>query len=219
MEFARGAACGADNILPPKKKLWRATRHKDFSRSIRFFMWMLLHDGYKVGDHWTNIPGHTEKATCSHCGVTESMSHILTNCDAPGQSLVWDLASELWKRQVGPELRPTISEIMACGAITCGNKGTTRLLFRIIVSESAHLIWKLRNNRVINEEDPASNVEIQNKWRKATSSRLLTDKNVKYGNRAIDGSLVKSTWCKVLKDEYALPKYWYRETGVLVGIG
>jgi ribonuclease HI len=63
---------------------------------------------------------------------------------------------------------------MACGLIKRGDKGTTRL-FRIIVSESAHLIWRLRNERVIQEKNPASVQEIQNRWRKAINNRLALD--------------------------------------------
>ncbi|CAK5265932.1 unnamed protein product [Mycena citricolor] len=49
-------------------QIWAAIQHKDFSRSIRYFTWMLIHDGYKVGTHWSRIPGHEEKAHCKHCG-------------------------------------------------------------------------------------------------------------------------------------------------------
>ncbi|KAJ7665100.1 hypothetical protein DFH06DRAFT_1041280 [Mycena polygramma] len=111
---------------------------------------------------------------------------------------------------------------MACGAIKRGDKGTTRL-FRIVVSESAHLVWKLRNERVIQQKDPASLQEIQNRWRKAINNRLSLDcmltNESKYAKKAIKKSLVKKTWCKVLKDEDRLPAEWTRETGVLVGIG
>ena len=92
---------------------------------------------------------------------------------------------------------------MACRVITCGDKGTTHL-FRIVVSESAHLIWKLRNERVIQGKDAASEREIQNKWCKAINNRLNLDcilTNMRYGKKAIKKSLVKHTWRKVLKDE------------------
>ncbi|KAJ6458146.1 hypothetical protein C8R47DRAFT_913115, partial [Mycena vitilis] len=208
MEYAIGAATDGDGKAPAARTMWRATRHKDFSRSIRFFMWMILHGGYKVGPHWVNISGHEEKAECAHCGLIESMDHILTKCDVWGQEQVWDLASELWQMKTGQDLRPTLGEITACGVIKRGDKGTTRL-FRIVVSESAHLVWKLRNERVIQQKDPASLQEIQNRWRKAINNRLSLDcmltNDSKYGKKAIKKSLVKKTWCKVLKDEDRLP--------------
>jgi ribonuclease HI len=222
MEYAMGAAADEEGKAPPKRAMWRATRHKDFSRSIRFFMWMLLHGGYKVGRHWEHIPGHEEKGECSPCDAIESMEHILTSCEVWGQKQVWDLASELWQKKTGQDLRPTLGEIMACGLIKRGDKGTTRL-FRIIVSESAHLIWRLRNERVIQEKNPASVQEIRNRWCRAINNRLTLDcmlTNVaKYAKKSIKKSLVKGTWCKVLKDEDYLPAEWTRETGVLVGVG
>ncbi|KAJ6615843.1 hypothetical protein B0H10DRAFT_1800709 [Mycena sp. CBHHK59/15] len=111
---------------------------------------------------------------------------------------------------------------MACRVIKRGDKGTT-CLFRIVVSESAHLIWRLRNERVIQEKDAATEREIQNRWCKTINIRsnldcLLTDE-MKYGKKALKKSLVKGTWCKVLKDKDILPAEWTRETGVLVGVG
>jgi hypothetical protein len=37
------------------------------------------------------------------------MEHILTKCEAPGQEIVWDLASELWRLKTGDELRPSMA--------------------------------------------------------------------------------------------------------------
>ncbi|KAJ7691631.1 hypothetical protein B0H17DRAFT_934963, partial [Mycena rosella] len=128
------------------------------SRSIRFFLWMMIHEGYKIGRHWEKIEGHEYKAKCSKCGTVESMQHILTQCDAPGQEAIWELASELWKLKTGADLaKPTTGQIMACAAIKRGDAGTTRL-FRIL--ESAFLIWRLRCERVIQDKDPASAREI-----------------------------------------------------------
>jgi hypothetical protein len=79
---------------------------------------MLLHDGYKVGKHWEHTTGHEQKETCNHCEVRDSMQHILTQCDVPGQEIVWDLASELWRMKIGEDLRPALGQIMACGIIS-----------------------------------------------------------------------------------------------------
>ncbi|KAJ7170943.1 hypothetical protein C8R43DRAFT_1150631, partial [Mycena crocata] len=96
-------------------------------------------------------------------------------------------------------------------------------LFRIIVSESAHLIWRLRCERVIQEKAPASNNEINNRWLKGINNRLRIDCEltnvIKYGKRSLKKEIVLKTWCKALKKESELPQDWTRETGVLVGIG
>ncbi|KAJ7020027.1 hypothetical protein C8F04DRAFT_946324, partial [Mycena alexandri] len=223
MVLAKMAAADEKGGLPETSGIWKSTRHKDVSRSGRFFLWMLIHDGYKVGKHWAKIEGHEFKATCAQCGVTETMEHILTKCDAPGQEQIWEMASELWKLKTGDELpRPTTGQIMACATTKKKDAGTTRL-FRILISESAHLVWRLRNERVIKEKPPASLDEIHNRWLRTMNVRLkldcaLTDAG-KYGNRALKKDLVLKTWVKVLKNEVNLPEDWTREAEVLVGVG
>lgn len=118
---------------------------------------MLIHDAYKVGYYWEKIAGSEHQGKCNSCGVTETMQHILTQCREPGQSQVWELASELWRLKTGSDLKPTMGEIMACGAVEISDPGESRL-FRIVVAESAHLVWKLRNKRVcqarVNDSEP-----------------------------------------------------------------
>ncbi|KAJ6488227.1 hypothetical protein C8R47DRAFT_953525, partial [Mycena vitilis] len=223
MEYAKAAAAGEDDTgLPSDSKIWSSTKHKDVSRSIRFFLWMMIHDGYKIGRHWTNITGHEEKENCHKCGITESMEHILTKCEVSGQKEIWELASDLWKMKTGEELPvPTKGQVMACAAIKRGKAGTSRL-YRILVSESAHLIWKLRNERVIQGKEPASEREIHNRWLKTINNRIAIDSTLtnsqKWGKKAINKSLVLETWSKTLKNEVNLPKDWTWETGVLVGV-
>ncbi|KAJ7587188.1 hypothetical protein C8J56DRAFT_787068, partial [Mycena floridula] len=80
----------------------------------------------------------------------------------------------------------------------------------IIVSESAHLIWRLRNERVIQEKDLAANREIGNCWIRAMSNRLAIDclmtNKKKYSSKAISKLLVLQTWQKVLYEENRLPE-------------
>ncbi|KAJ7631509.1 hypothetical protein B0H17DRAFT_962323 [Mycena rosella] len=223
MQLAQAAVADPMDELPSQGLLWKSTKHKDVSRSIKFFLWMMIHDGYKIGRHWEKIEGHEHKATCNKCGTTETMEHILTKCDAPGQREVWKLASELWELKTGAALaKPTTGQIMACAAIKRGDVGTTRL-FRILVFESAFLIWRLHCERVIQEKDLASAREIHNRWLKTINNRLGLDRAMtndgKYGKKAIKKSLVLKTWQRVLKNERNLPKNWIWEAEVLVGIG
>jgi hypothetical protein len=162
------------------------------------------------------------EAQCTTCGVHESMEHILTQCGMPGQKEVWDLASNMWRLKTGKAMSPTIGQIMAGGATKHSNPGTTRL-YKILITESAHLIWRLRNERRIQQKDPASLPEIRNRWLKIINNRLaldcaMTDK-FKYERKALQMSLVKATWKKKLKGERTLAKDWPRTVGVLVGVG
>ena len=99
-------------------------------------------------------------------------------------------------------------------------------LYRIIMSESAFLIWKLRcERRISNEDDPEklhSETEIHNRWVAAINSRLNLDKlmtnHKKYGKKALKERAVVQTWTKTLYDEKNLLDNWLQQSGVLVGI-
>ncbi|KAJ6574138.1 ribonuclease H-like domain-containing protein [Mycena capillaripes] len=56
MKIAKTAAARINGNTPPARKFWQSTRDKEIPRSIRFFLWMLLHEGYKIGHYWDNIP-------------------------------------------------------------------------------------------------------------------------------------------------------------------
>jgi hypothetical protein len=150
------------------------------------------------------------------------MEHILTQCQEPGQKEVWDLASELWQMKTGKDLRPTIGQIMAGGIMKQGNLGETRL-HKILITESAHLVWHLRNEHVIQGGGSKSLNEIRNRLLKTINNRLDIDcammNALKYGKKAIKVSLVKATWRKTLKGERTLAKDWPKRVGVLVGVG
>ena len=103
------------------------------------------------------------------------------------------------------------------------NQGDNRL-YRILVSEAAYLIWKLRCERVIgNDDDPdewPSTAEIENRWYATMNLRLLLDKAATrkdLSKNHLEKSTVISTWTKVLHNEDNLPRNWLRKSGVLVG--
>ncbi len=98
-----------------RKQLWYSIRKKDFTRSVRYFMWMLIYDAYNVGNHWKHIPGCETRATCQTCGTEENMGHILTQCSAPGQEDIWRLADQMWRGKTGNELQISKGTIMSCG--------------------------------------------------------------------------------------------------------
>ena len=131
-------------------------------------------------------------------------------------------------RQHSP-LPTRLGDVLGCGLANFEsngkpNKGKNRL-YRILISETAYLIWKMRNERRIRDEDaPPENspTQIINRWthtinKRLTIDRALTD-NVRFRKKALDKKLVKATWSNCLKNENGLPSDWTRLTGVLVGI-
>ncbi len=109
---AAGEGCGTDITT---EELWRSIQCHDFGRPVRYFLWMLVHDGYTVGQHWKHISDCEERVQCKECGVEESMDHILTMCDAPGQEIIWTLARNIWRKKTKSELIITKGTIMSCG--------------------------------------------------------------------------------------------------------
>ncbi|KAJ7616835.1 hypothetical protein DFH06DRAFT_1107689 [Mycena polygramma] len=215
--------------IPSTAEVWKSIRHKDFSRQLRNFLWKSLHSAHRIGIFWKHMPESEEREFCQFCGEREDLEHILLKCERPGQALVWSLAKELWRKKhpTWPEL--SLGGILGCGLAVFKNEsgrtlpGTARL-YRILISESIFVIWKIRNDCVIKRdgESLAENA-IQNKWLSAINLRLQFDcvltNYKKYGKQnSIKASLVIQTWKSTLLDEEELPDDWTNKTGVLVGI-
>jgi len=84
--------------------------------------------------------------------------------------------------------------------------------------ESAHLIWVLRCERII-QEKLLSKSEIRSRWLQAINKRLTIDKvsamKIQRNNRFT--KLVVNTWEQALKKEGGLPINWMECSEVLVG--
>jgi hypothetical protein len=62
---------------------------------------MSFHDAYMVGSNWLRpgfAPEYQERSECKSCHKTETMEHILTECEAPGQKEIWALAEAMWSK-------------------------------------------------------------------------------------------------------------------------
>ena len=210
--------CSKDsfNRSPTTEKIWKATKHKDFTRKTRDFIWKGTQNAYKIGEYWFPIAGFQERGTCPICDVQEDMDHILTKCNARPRKLAWELARGLWRRRDNRALPHKLGDILGCGLADFAlndkpNKGKNRL-YRIIMSETAYLLWKMRNERRIRDGDTAeqpSDKEITNRWMNAINKRLTVDRSLtdakRFGKKAVDENLVKSTWFNCLKGEESLP--------------
>lgn len=151
------------------------------------------------------------------------MEHILTDCPIPGRTIIWNLAQNLWlkKHDTWPEIR-NIGSILKCGLADFKthegkpDPGANRL-YRIIISESAFLIWKLRCNRVMvagtDEALWPSEDTIKKKWYSAIERRLTLDRAMthkKFEKRALKLSVVRNTWRGILQNESDMPDDWLK---------
>ncbi|KAF8625588.1 hypothetical protein AX17_006816 [Amanita inopinata Kibby_2008] len=219
-------------FLPTPSQTWASLRNKGLSRYARAFLWKGIHDAYCLGTFWDNIPHMEDRGICPQCNVHETLDHILTTCPASGQAVAWDLARTLLHRK-GIEVDAiSLGLIFGCGLNPSfkqnrqSNQGSNRL-FTIIISETAHLIWKLRCKwRIRDESSPIHKPSApltHNSWVSAINRRLKLDilltSKVRYGKKALGRKVVLQTWRHTLAGESHLPADWLNCPGVLVGIG
>lgn len=232
LDITRHAIKDISGRTPTDVEIWRSIRDKTISRTARGFLWKNVHRAYKIGDHWRSIPNLEQRANCGLCGEEETMEHILLECqNSPAIKIMWDLAKELWmKRERNwPDIR--YGSILGCNLAEFRNEKGNLLegknrLFTILVTETAHNIWKVRCERVIQREEQPEKYhtesELKNKWLHTINMRLKLDKlhtNIsRYGKQAIKESTVLHTWSGVLMDEENLQDNWVWQSGVLVGI-
>ncbi|KAJ3714448.1 hypothetical protein C8R42DRAFT_591482 [Lentinula raphanica] len=153
------------------------------------------------------------------------MEHILTECEKSNQKLIWSLTEALWQGKTTEWINPCFGTILGCGLIKMINDEGKHLagdsrLFRIMISESAYLIWKLRCEAVIQGKE-ISEIEAKRRWKATIDSRLELDcllASTKLTKGRLDKGLVKNTWLEVLREQDNLPEEWIGEGGVLVGI-
>ncbi|KAJ7832155.1 hypothetical protein B0H14DRAFT_3087790 [Mycena olivaceomarginata] len=180
--YAIHAQCGK---TPTDADIWRSIRHKDINRKVCNFLWKGLHQAYKCGTYWRNIPTFEQWAVCP------------VSCNAAGQELIWNLCRQLWEMKYPklPEL--SIGLIFGCGLAefenSRGKKTAENRLFKIIISGSAFLVRKIRCGSCINN--------------RLKIDQLLTDIS-RYGSRATNVKTVLKTWDGVLMDKKNLPENW-----------
>ncbi|KAJ7759354.1 hypothetical protein DFH07DRAFT_957968 [Mycena maculata] len=215
---------------PIPEKIWKSIRHTDITSTIKSWLWKSAHGAHRIGSYWKHIPGFEDRALCSHCGSTESLQHILFECSRPGQAIVWRLASEFWAGKLGSPL-PTPSLGMVLGSALTSFEEETKSkpsganrLYRILITESAYLIWKLRNESVIQNGGavpPA--IAVHNRWVSLMNERLKIDiflatTRSDQNKILVPPEVVLQTWGRTLLNETSLPKDWLRDPRVLVGI-
>ena len=165
LDITRYAIQNFTNTLETDSTIWKICRHPDISKKIQIFIFKSLHNVHKIGEFWRNIPLYEHREKCYSCGIdTESLEHILTECDNIESKTIWHLAKRAWTNHHKDWPTLSLGLILGCGALnipttqgetsSSGNRlnaqrhGCSRLL-RILISESAHLIWVLRCERTI----------------------------------------------------------------------
>ncbi len=210
--------------------IWLSLRTKHVTRQASQFIWMAIHDGYMIGTHWLRPKMSAElqaRATCTVCGECETMSHIIFECTATGRETIWGLLKTIWELTKAQWYEPCWGTTFGAACVTFksaeGNRLTTvEHLWCILCTEALHLIWKLRCERVIqNEGRDFTEAEVTNRFHSALDSRLDLDRRtaaIAKGRKSISARSVESIWSPVLENSANLPPKWVTNCGVLVGI-
>ncbi|TFK78377.1 hypothetical protein K466DRAFT_614661 [Polyporus arcularius HHB13444] len=212
---------------PTAAKIWAAIRHRDIARKMRDFLWKATHDALRVGRYWEHIPGYEQRALCGVCGVTDSLEHILLECDAPGQRTVWKLTKNLLLHRGAGQLQLSLGVLIGAPGLSMAELKGKRMpgldrLCRIVLTESTHLVWKLRCERVIQRDnDPEqwhTEKEVAGRWRKAVLRRYALDNLLthrRFGKKGTRANKLEATWGDIFRDctEDTVPR-----SGVLVGM-
>ncbi|PPQ81398.1 hypothetical protein CVT24_001827 [Panaeolus cyanescens] len=230
LDITRHAILENTNMSPTDEYIWKSIRNKTISKNIRAFLWTAMHDGQKCGEYWTRMTSYEHRGMCRECNTIKGLEHILTECRNSGQEQIWHLARDILQAKGINIQRLNLGKILGSGVPQILNsKGkidrTKSRLYTIIMTESSHLIWKIRCEwKIGRAEDPNkkhTNQEITNRWRQVINTRLKLDclqtNSLKFGNKSISMNLVRDTWKGTLDGEEDLPNDWMRYE-VLVGI-
>lgn len=100
--------------------------------------------------------------------------------------------------------------------------GSKESLWTICWSESAYLVWKLRCERVIQNDGKEFTVqEVVGRWKALMNRRFTTDRRtagMRMGQKHASPEMVYDIWRPIL-EEKDLPAGWITNNEVLVGIG
>lgn len=179
-------------MLETNEALWGLIRKSPVRLKIRQFFYKALHGTQKVGRYWFNIQNYEERRICQNCNDNETMDHILVGCKEKTKSIIWNCAEELWPYKEGTWPGISLGTIIGCNALNVetsketkdgqgqskivkrSDQGATRLL-KILISESAYMIWMLRCERIISGQERTER-EIKAIWREGINRRLTEDK-------------------------------------------
>ena len=215
---------------PTEEAIWRSVRHKDNTKKVRDFLWKQIHGIYRLGTFWLNIPECDDRAVCPLCEETETFQHIIESCRSTETTVIWQATNELWKRKYDENLTITEGAILGCGLANFTKEdgkpnSAKNRLYRILISEAAHLIWVLRCERRIKGIDSLNQNHLEKTVRKRWYSKinermqvdcLLTNRYL-YERKALKARAVYNTWEKLSSNKEDLHREWCRRPGVLVG--
>jgi hypothetical protein len=231
MEKIQSAVKDYTGITPTTSNVWKSREHADLRLHLRQFIYKSIHSVHKIGEYWDDIPGYRSYSSCKKCGMRETLAHIMFECANDAREAVWALAENVWdsSRYEWPML--TEGVVMGVGLLKAipkpaqptlkapmGVPGGASRLLRILISESAFVIWKIRNDLAIAKKRTSVRSAVA-KWRYAIEDRLRTDRLLASRDKEDRSAWrVKGTWSGALIDIEGLPENWPTDMTVEVRV-
>lgn len=139
------------------ESLWSCIRAPPFRREVTDFYWQAFHERTVCGPFFRHWGGEWEERQFCSCGEMETLQHILNGCSDRGWvTKAWQEAVNILGESKAARqetfLIPSYEQAMTIGLISRKKKESERLI-KIVISETAFTIWKLRNAVVIRNEE------------------------------------------------------------------
>ncbi|EJD49838.1 hypothetical protein AURDEDRAFT_59171 [Auricularia subglabra TFB-10046 SS5] len=230
LDAIRDSIQAISEYQPTTKQIWSSLQSPDLSRNVRVFLWKAIHGAHKVGEYFKDMPQPwRSRGDCPTCGTTESLGHILFSCPDTGQERVWRMVHAFLTRKKS-DMEIDMGVVMGCATARLAGANETRdkaaeRAFRIVVSESVFLIWKLRcEKRVQHSDEPDwqhSQTEVIMRWGAMLKARVARDRRLtntyKFGARAVQPAVHGNTWRDLIADAAPSRTGSESDSGVLVG--
>ena len=225
-------------IKTAAKELFRETPmekpsgcHKDITQKVRDFLWKHAHGIYRLGKSWNHILGYEDRAECPICNKYDTLEQIISECKVTERETIWDSVNELWKNRHNEDIHTLEGAALGGGLANFWKEdgkpdSVKNCLYKILVTESTHLIWVLRCERqVANRDNPNGHhmaEEVKKQWYNRLNERvqidcLLTNMYL-YKRKALKTKKVYHTWVKCSTNAKDLHREWCRQPGFLVGM-
>jgi hypothetical protein len=81
---------------PTNASTWKATQSTTLCRRVQNFNFNMIHNSLKTGNFFKHIPNCEHRVNCPRCETTDSIEHILLNCQSSHCEIVWNTVKSIW---------------------------------------------------------------------------------------------------------------------------
>lgn len=197
--------------------VWLSVFNQPVRKQISDFLWRGLHGRTICGAYFLKWGGEWEERAYCICGGLEDLEHILVGClMAPWKDAVWrevvkilNIATPRNNEDCEP---PTFWRILGVGLYSHRNKPRERT-YKVLISEAAFVIWKLRNAQRIRGEriTPGRAISTLHEalFRRAKTDLTMTRlSEMRLDKGRITAKLIQDSWVNLVEYDYTGKPRW-----------